>query len=683
METESPVKQTDKEPSTVTETPSMLEAAVKYAGLGYYVIPLIEQQGKKYNTPYYSHKKSPPTNDEETVRILWSETPKANIGIVGLNCLILDLDEKDGKTGIADFNELVEHCKQDVTGCPVVVTGSGGRHYYFKKPDEDIKASTGIIGLDGQKTGIDIRVGNSFVVAPPSTHKSGNRYRWERPLVSVDELPALNAEFIDLLPKKEKPVAGMAHPSSLVNTDSSEKDVIERCRRYVMNMPPSIEHESGHDKLLAACNVIFWDFNLSRNDGWPILLEFNSLCKPVWEDKDLEHKYDEVFKNPPKSERGGKAKQYEREPVVIYHKLADNMRAGNQEGGKASTEPSTEQKKQPTPDKMSTTFGVVQAERKIYYRDPTPPVRWITDRDKSSLFNTIRLEPKKTIVIGGAPGVGKSALVMQLAFNAVELNPDVRLLVANIEAPMEDIYAREIARRSHSGNLHITLDTILDKSYFEDGIPKEGYIEEIERIQNGMTQLEFDNRIKFVNLEYVTSLSNVMTVAADFKANIIVLDYLQRFSLTESDSKAETQTRIREVLTQTRIHAVNGGYCFLIPTALNRGDGYQNTSIASFRDTSEVEYSADSVYILGNWAPSCKDDKGTLKLPKTSCEYRKLTCHKSKNFKPQHVRLEFYGDYQLFKVSDEQDEQDESNEGTTSKGRKEKKAKGVHGLTLG
>ena len=58
---------------------------------------------------------------------------------------------------------------------PIVETGGGGRHFYFRLPDgaEGVGNSTGVLG-----PGVDVRGEGGMVVAPPSVHESGERYRW-------------------------------------------------------------------------------------------------------------------------------------------------------------------------------------------------------------------------------------------------------------------------------------------------------------------------------------------------------------------------------------------------------------------------------------------------------------------------------------------------------------------------
>ena len=54
------------------------------------------------------------------------------------------------------------------------VTGGGGRHVYFRHPGGTVNNRTNI------EPGIDLRGDGGCIVAPPSLHPSGKRYRWKK-----------------------------------------------------------------------------------------------------------------------------------------------------------------------------------------------------------------------------------------------------------------------------------------------------------------------------------------------------------------------------------------------------------------------------------------------------------------------------------------------------------------------
>ncbi len=82
---------------------------------------------------------------------------------------VLDVDPKNG--GDESLAALVaQHGPLPAT--VEASTGGGGRHFLFR-PDARVRCSAGRLGH-----GLDVRGRGGYVVAPPSVHPSGCRYRW-------------------------------------------------------------------------------------------------------------------------------------------------------------------------------------------------------------------------------------------------------------------------------------------------------------------------------------------------------------------------------------------------------------------------------------------------------------------------------------------------------------------------
>lgn len=175
---------------------SMQTAAVKYASFGWGVIRLhhVLEDGscscrKPDCTSIGKHPLDPkgaslPEHDVEKVAHLWSETPDANIGIVAgtSNLLILDFDSIDA---LHKFHQTADQATLDLLKrSPSVKTGRG-IHIYLEDPTGGYSPSVGTNG----ETGIDIRAGVSYVVAPPSNHQNGTTYTWRRYPTNPPEPP--------------------------------------------------------------------------------------------------------------------------------------------------------------------------------------------------------------------------------------------------------------------------------------------------------------------------------------------------------------------------------------------------------------------------------------------------------------------------------------------------------------
>jgi hypothetical protein len=154
-------------------------AAIAYADRGWSVIP-IEPRGKRPLVPWLEFQQRRASAAE--IDAWFDRWPAANIAIVtgrvsGL--VVLDLDPRHG--GQAS----IERLRDEHGPLPRTVeaeTRGGGRHLYFAHPGGPLANRVGLL------PGIDLRADGGCVVAPPSLHASGRRYRWAADR-APDDLP--------------------------------------------------------------------------------------------------------------------------------------------------------------------------------------------------------------------------------------------------------------------------------------------------------------------------------------------------------------------------------------------------------------------------------------------------------------------------------------------------------------
>jgi hypothetical protein len=142
------------------------EAARRYAELGLPVFPCGSDK-----TPRTLRGFKDATTDVAVITAWWKRWPDALIGMptgepIGL--IVIDLDVKNGKDGIARFIEL-ENCPI-MPATPAVRTVSGGLHLYYARPDYPLGCSAD----DRYAPGIDIRATGGYVIVPGS-----GGYSWE------------------------------------------------------------------------------------------------------------------------------------------------------------------------------------------------------------------------------------------------------------------------------------------------------------------------------------------------------------------------------------------------------------------------------------------------------------------------------------------------------------------------
>lgn len=171
---------------------ALLEAALRYARLGYRVIPLHEPTGSMSDAgctcgdpecgravgkhPRVGAWQKKATADQTTIQGWWAKWPTANVGIAAGNGLaILDVDADGALTLQTQYGLDVEAVSQTT---PSARTGGGGWHLFFEEPPGlSLRNSVRALG-----NGLDVRAMGGQVAAAPSLHRSGGVYRWVTPL---------------------------------------------------------------------------------------------------------------------------------------------------------------------------------------------------------------------------------------------------------------------------------------------------------------------------------------------------------------------------------------------------------------------------------------------------------------------------------------------------------------------
>jgi hypothetical protein len=139
------------------------------------------------------------------------------------------------------------------------------------------------------KTGIDIQVGNQYIVVPPSIHPDTKEaYQWHVEPCVAGGLPVLPNDWIKYVLPHRTPEIIAPPTSTLVLPRSSDgMNVMERCRLYLEKIPPCIAGQGGDTQLYATACAVFWDFGLSETEGMTLLREYNTRCLPPWSENRL------------------------------------------------------------------------------------------------------------------------------------------------------------------------------------------------------------------------------------------------------------------------------------------------------------------------------------------------------------------------------------------------------------
>ena len=179
-------------PPRAIRSRSAVEAALAYGAAGWAVLPLAGTSagecacrrpcGHPAKHPITRHGVHDATTDAVLIREWWHRSPGANVGIAtgatsGL--VVVDVDLPRG--GRESLRALAEAGHQLAPTLRSYTAGGGLHLFYAPASGVSVPNAVGRIpGLAFPLPGIDVRSDGGYVVAPPSVHASGWRYRWDR-----------------------------------------------------------------------------------------------------------------------------------------------------------------------------------------------------------------------------------------------------------------------------------------------------------------------------------------------------------------------------------------------------------------------------------------------------------------------------------------------------------------------
>ncbi len=275
------------------EGDKLLASALDLASRGFRVFPLKPGDYR----PAVDGWKTLATTDEAQIRRVWNGR-QFNIGVAaGDGLLIVDVDMKNGKDGLASLKAL----GVELDGF-VVETPTGGLHGYYRGPD--VSNSVGRLGL-----GLDVRSAGGYVVGPGSTlaegvkdGSAGGEYRRLR------EGPIGDAPSV-IVQRLVAPVERRTDVQVGVIADTRE--AIERGLVYLQGNAEAAIAGLGGDETTYRVAARLKDFGISQATAVDLLAEhWNERCEPPWDHEDLKTKVANAY-------------EYGTSPLGIAHPSVD------------------------------------------------------------------------------------------------------------------------------------------------------------------------------------------------------------------------------------------------------------------------------------------------------------------------------------------------------------------------
>lgn len=231
------------------------------------------------------------TTDLRKINAWWDEDTSFNVAVATgaeSGIFVLDIDVSDTKHG-DDTLEALEEKHGKLPDTVEVITGSGGRHLYFKHPG-NIRIKSSVEDEELGK-GIDVRGDGGYVLAPPSMHMSGRSYGYEASSRPTD-VPLAEAPqwLLDLVKAKPKKVVAPGPPIDDSKWPPLERRVY-RAEKYAGAAKGAVSGDGGSNMTLKLALALVVGFVLPSEEALRILEDvYNPKCDPPWSHDELVHK---------------------------------------------------------------------------------------------------------------------------------------------------------------------------------------------------------------------------------------------------------------------------------------------------------------------------------------------------------------------------------------------------------
>ncbi len=219
-----------------------------------------------------------------------------------------------------------------------------------------------------------------------------------------------------------------------------------------------------------------------------------------------------------------------------------------------------------------------------------PPVRWSAGAGALARFP---IGPGLLTLLGGPPATGKTAFANQLAFDAVRLTPTLKVLITCCEMSPALLLDRQLSRLSG-----VPYSRIRNRCLDDADRPA---------VATGLATLnEIRDRVAFHTGPF--DLTAVAESADGCEADLIVIDYLQRLGAPGQHRDKRGQTN---AILDTLREFASAGLGLLVLSSVGRQPNkngkstYDGLTLASFKESGDIEYAADDAFILappeGGW----------------------------------------------------------------------------------
>lgn len=490
----------------------------------------------------------------------WSQTPDANVALV-LGRGKFAVDLDGG----ADAEQLLADAG---IALPLDAPRSktGGGYHVFLSSYNPVPDRIGLFSTDGHKPQVDIR-GIGIVVVPPSIHPNGATYQWLTPLTSEPPRAPQNL------------LGSIATHRTAQSTDAPIADS-SKPKFWVVDALRGVG-EGKRDAICTQLAGFLLGKGLDEDTTIAILAaSFGPSCTPPFPVRDIE----KCVRSIRRRQITEGEDRHGVEPVHVSAVL-EEFRQVLEQGA---------------PPTLATPFPVLNN------------------------FLNGGFSPGELIFLGARPGIGKTALGLEMARHAARESGGAATLVVSREMTNLALVRRLVAQdgRILASRLKTGSLSFLDRDLFEESSTRLG----------GLPLFLIDNAVSLGEIMLVVS-----AIAEQVRIAFLVVDYLQLIRAPKEIKERRHQVEavsqgLKLIAQQYRIPVL----CLSSLARPNDGDRDKPPTLSSLRESGELEHDADVILLLHR----------KYHEPQTSCNVAK-----NRDGRLGTVHLTFHHEYVAFEQS--------------------------------
>lgn len=275
--------------ATSRRTPSIDAEGLVRAGLT--LIPLhrwdaIDSKGRpRGKTPLHGAWQARDYDSREVLEL--AARVGINVGVrLPSDWLVLDVDPRNFGAKADPLADLVRDTGLDLDSAPHTITGSGGHHYWFRKP-----ADVQVLDSHENYQGVEFKSVGRQVVAPGSIHPNGSKYRWDDFAPVPEDAPPLPEAVLRLIRRPTR-----AHGEAVGFGELTTDMLAETLEQ--LDPEDFRDHDTWRD-LMMACH------HATAGEGRQEFIDWSTQDPEYVDDgRVIGHRWDSLHANPSGGRRG-------------------------------------------------------------------------------------------------------------------------------------------------------------------------------------------------------------------------------------------------------------------------------------------------------------------------------------------------------------------------------------------